>query len=135
MNATSTELRSAHDDLLRRSLVADAVVTGAAGLLLAVAAGPLADPLGLPVLLMRITGIALLPYAAVVMLIGTRGGVSRTAAWVIVGLNLIWAIDSVLLLLTGWVDSTALGIAFVLAQALLVAAFADIQFLGLRRSA
>jgi hypothetical protein len=38
------------------------------------------------------------------------------------------------LLVTGRIDPSALGIAFVVAQALAVAAFAEIQYLGLKRS-
>ncbi|WP_437693715.1 hypothetical protein [Sorangium sp. So ce176] len=43
-------------------------------------------------------------------------------------------IDSVLLLALGWVEPKALGYAFVAAQALVVALFAEAQVLGLRRA-
>jgi hypothetical protein len=49
-------------------------------------------------------------------------------------LNLVWAVASLVLLVTGLVDPSGLGIAFVVAQALIVAGFADVQFIGLRRS-
>lgn len=50
-------------------------------------------------------------------------------------LNVLWAADCLILLASGWVAPTGLGIAFVLVQAVTVLAFADLQYLGLRRSA
>jgi len=50
------------------------------------------------------------------------------------GLNTAWVAESTLLLLGGWVNLTGLGYAFVLFQALVVAGFAEAQYLGLRRS-
>ncbi|HYI14368.1 MAG TPA: hypothetical protein VEX37_03180, partial [Thermomicrobiales bacterium] len=98
------------------------------------AAGPLGDLLDLPVALLRVAGVFLLPYTAFVAYVATRAEIPRRGAWAIVGLNLLWAVASLLLLVTGWVDPSGLGIAFVVAQALIVAGFADVQYLGLRRS-
>ncbi len=50
-------------------------------------------------------------------------------------MNILWAVDSALLLLTGWVAPTGLGLAFVLVQAGAVAVLAEAQYLGLRRMA
>jgi hypothetical protein len=47
----------------------------------------------------------------------------------------LWAIDSVLLLTTGWVSPSALGYAFVVGQALVVTAFCELQFTAMRRVA
>jgi hypothetical protein len=120
---------------LRQALLADGVVSGVSGLVLALAAGPLSNELGLPAMLLRIAGLSMLPYCAALLYLATRATVSRTGAWTVIGINLTWAAASVLLLVSGWVDPTGLGIAFVLGQALIVAAVADAQFLGLRRSA
>jgi hypothetical protein len=46
----------------------------------------------------------------------------------------VWAFDSIALLCTGWLAPTGLGIAFISAQALAVALFADLEYVGLRRS-
>ncbi len=127
-------ISTAEPSLLRRALLADSVVTGASGLLLTLAAGPLADVFDVPTLLLRLAGVSLLPYTALVLYIATRGTIPRRGTWAIIGLNLLWAVDSLLLLITGWVDPSALGIAFIIAQALIVAAFAEAQYLGLRRS-
>jgi hypothetical protein len=120
--------------LLRYVLIGDALASGATGLLLAGGAGFLTGLLGLPEQLMRYAGLFLLPYAAIVAYVGTRATVSRGAVWTIVAANAIWVVESLLLLVGGWVSPTALGIGFVAAQALVVAAFAEAQFLGLRRS-
>jgi hypothetical protein len=52
----------------------------------------------------------------------------------VVAANLLWVLGSVALVVTGWWPLTALGVAFVLAQGAAVFLFADLQFLGMRRS-
>lgn len=119
--------------LLRWALVIDAVSCTAAGLLLLAAADVLEAYLGLPAVLLRGAGGILLPFAGLTAYLATRRRMSRFLVWAVIGGNALWAVDSVLLLLTGWVSPTALGIAFVLAQAVVVAALAEMQFTGLRR--
>ena len=119
---------------LRNVLLLDALVSGATGLVLVLGAG-LAEPLlGLPAALARGAGFVLLPFAAIVGWLATRPSLPRGAVWSVIVVNALWAIDSVVLLLTGWVAPTGLGIAFVLFQAIVVAGFAELQWLGLRRS-
>lgn len=135
MSIASIREQADRPALLRQALLADGIVSGATGIALALAAGPLADFLGLPTLLLRLAGLSLLPYAAALFYLGTRTTISRPGAWAVVGLSLLWAAASVLLLLTGWVDPTGVGTLFVIVQALVVAAVADVQYLALRRSA
>ncbi len=120
--------------LLRRVLLADAVVTGLTGLGLALGSGLLAPVFGLPPTLLLYVGLSLLPFAALVAVVGTRQYSSRPAVGAVIVYNVLWALDSVVLLLTPWVEPTGLGVAFVLAQAVVVAVFAELQYLGLRRS-
>ena len=121
---------------LRRALLADAAVSGATGLLMLLAAEPLADLLRLPAALLRYAGLVLLPFAAFVAWLATREGAApRPLVWAVIATNALWAVDSVVLLLTGWIAPNGLGVAFVIAQALVVAAFAELQYLGLRRPA
>ena len=121
--------------LLRVALLGDAVASGATGLLMAAAAGPLAPLLGLPEPLLRGAGLVLLPYAAVVARLGTRPMPGRGAVRAVVALNLLWVVDSLLLLALRLVAPTGLGVAFVLLQALVVLGFALAQWAGLRQAA
>ena len=52
-----------------------------------------------------------------------------------IGINALWVAESVAILALGWVAPNALGVAFVLAQALIVAVFAGLQAVGLRGTA
>jgi hypothetical protein len=119
---------------LRYALIGDAVASGATGLLTALGAGFLAPLVGLPEALLHGAGLILLPYAAIIAYLGTRQSLSRSAVWTVIVVNAMWAADSALLLLSGWVAPTALGYAFVIFQAVVVAVFAEAQYFGLRRS-
>ena len=119
---------------LRQALLADAVTTAAcAGLMLA-AAGPLESLLGLPAGLLRAAGAILVPFAAIVGVLSLRETLPRLTVWTVIVANAVWAVDSILLLLSGWVQPSAAGLVFVIAQAVFVAMYAELQFMGLRRS-
>ena len=120
---------------LRRALLLDAVASGATGLLLIAAAAPLEGLLGLPAALLRGAGLVLMPYVAFVAFAGTRAAVSHGAVWAVVVANVLWAAASVLLLVSGWVAPTALGYAFVIGQAAVVALLGELQYVGLHRPA
>ena len=122
-----------HASFLRRVLLTDAVVSGATGLLMFGGATFLTRVLALPEPLLRYAGLVLLPYAAFVAYVATH--LHRTAVWALISINALWALDSIVLLLAGWVAPNAFGAAFVAAQALVVAAFAALQYLGLRQRA
>jgi hypothetical protein len=119
---------------LRYALLADAVASGATGLLMIAGAGLLEGLLGLPTALMREAGLVLVPYVAFVAYVGTREAISRPAVQAIIAMNVLWVVGSVLVLVGGFVSPTVLGYAFVIAQAVVVGVFAELQFIGLRRS-
>jgi hypothetical protein len=120
---------------LRRSLILDAAVSGATGALMLVGAGLLEGLLGLPAALTRGAGLVLVPYVAFVGYLATRDTVAPAAVWTVIVANALWAAASFALLLSGWIAPTALGYAFVIAQAVVVAAFGELQYVGLRRPA
>lgn len=129
------------DGLLRLALKVDAAASGALGVLMLLTAGvvigvqrPFMLLLGTPPALLVTVGLFLVAFAAFVWIIGTREKINRTSAWAVVGANLLWVLGSVALAVAGGFPLTALGVAFVLVQAVAVFLFAVLQFLGLRRS-
>jgi hypothetical protein len=120
---------------LRRVLLLDAVSCGAMGVLLLAGGGALTGVLNLPAELLNEAGIVLLPFALLLAFLGTRARLMRAVLWAVIVGNAIWAIDSVLLLLSGWVEPSVLGYIFVAGQAAFVALMATLEFIGLRRSA
>ncbi|MFV3307046.1 hypothetical protein ACNFBT_17415 [Pseudomonas sp. NY15181] len=121
--------------LLRLTLKIDAIAGGAMGLLMALAAQPLGELFGLPFVLLMVAGIVLLPLALVLYWMSYQTALSRTGVWAVIALNVLWVVESVALLVTGYVQPTTLGYAFVIGQALVVLLFAELEFFGLRRSA
>jgi quinol-cytochrome oxidoreductase complex cytochrome b subunit len=119
---------------LRYALIGDAVASGATGLLMAAGAGFLTGLLNLPEELLRYAGMFLLPYALIVAYVGTRREVSKAAVWAIIAINALWAVESIGLLVGSWVAPTMLGYAFVIFQAVVVLAFAETQYMGLRQA-
>lgn len=120
--------------LLRQALLADAVASGVLGLLLALGGGAVGPLLGLPAGLLAAVGLVLLPWAVAVGWLGTRGTPPRPAVWAVIALNALWVLESVLLLVGGWLRPNGLGYAFVLGQAAVVLVLLELQLLGLRRS-
>jgi len=119
---------------LRLILLADAAASGATAALLVAGAGLLERLLGLPVALMREAGLLLIPYVLFVVLVASRPSVPVAAINAIITINAVWTAASVLLLASGVVSPTLLGVAFVLAQALAVGVFGLVQYVCLRNA-
>jgi len=79
-------------------------------------------------------GLFLIVYAAAIWVVATRPRVSRPVAWTAVAINVVYAVDAIVAVVSGWFALTVLGTAFVLLQAAAVALFAAAQFYALRRS-
>lgn len=119
---------------LRNALMADAVVSGAAALLMIGGAGFLSPFLGLPSGLLFWSGLALVPFVGLLLVAARRPTVSKLVLVDIIVINALWVVASFALLLSGLVSPNLLGIAFVSAQAITVALFAELQFIGFRRA-
>ncbi len=126
--------RMSSPNFLRNVLRIDALSCLACGLLQVVAPSQMARLMHLPQALVGYTGEFLLAYAAAVALVSTRSPIPRGAVWVLVAGNLGWALACVLLLLSGLASPNALGVAYLLVQAVTVALLAELQFLGIRHS-
>ena len=119
---------------LRRAIVGDAIITGAMAVLLVAAAGLLGPLLNLPDSFLREVGVFLIVYAALVGFLGSRELMPKLFVVLVIGANALWAIDSIALLFTNWVQPNLLGQAFVVMQAVTVAVIAELQYIGLKRS-
>lgn len=120
-------------NFLRWVLFFDAATCIATGLLMMLVSGLLERYLGLPAALLRSAGISLLPFAAFLIYLGKREQLAPPVVWAVIVLNALWTLDSMLLLVSGWVAPTAFGYAFVIFQAVGVAVFAGLEYFGLRR--
>jgi hypothetical protein len=120
--------------LLRRALQADAIFSGASALLLSFGADALAPMLHLPEALLRETGLFLIAYTALVGWLGTRPSLPKALVAIVVAGNAAWTIASIALLFSGWVTPNLLGDVLVAAQAIAVGVFAELQYVGWRRS-
>jgi hypothetical protein len=121
--------------LLRRAMQADALVSGVAGLLLAMLPGPLSGLTGLSKpLVLFFVGTGLVGYA-LWLIYCTRGpGVNLWAGRVTIALNAVWVAATVVLLLARPDLFNTLGQWLVGIVALVVADFALLQYFGLRRA-
>ncbi|MFC8528530.1 hypothetical protein [Nocardia sp. NPDC057227] len=131
---THTGLLAPGDRLLRLALRADAVVTGVNGLAYLALAGPIESLLGLDRSLGIPIGVFLTLYAVAVAAIGQLARIPAAAAGAVVAVNAAWAVASVVALLAGALGLTAVGAVWAVLQALVVGAFAALQYLGLRRA-
>ena len=134
MTAATTALRRLDLTALPVALRLDAVVTAANGAAYLLAADPLSDLLGLSAPLLRIAGAGLLAFAAVVWLVGSAKRMSRPAPTTIIALNAAWAVGCIAAALADVGSPTTVGAAWMIAQALVVAGFAELQVTGLRRA-
>lgn len=129
--ATSTR-RIAGMSPLRLAYEADGIATLASGVLLAALSGVIDSALGFSTAHLLGVGAFFIVYAIGVLIVATRKDIPRRPAAVIIGLNAMWAVDSLIVLAAGWIDPTALGTALTLAIAAFTAAMAAVQAYTLR---
>lgn len=122
-----------HPSLLRLALAADALASGAMGLLLVFGGGLLAPWLGLPAPLLFWNGLWMVPFAAFIAWIALRQPTPLGAVRFLVPANLVWVVASFAFAALQPFALTALGTAFVLAQALALLGLAALQWTGLGR--
>jgi hypothetical protein len=119
---------------LRRVLLVDAAISGATGLLSVAGAGLMQSLLAVPSAVLTCAGLSLVAFAVLVAYVATRATMPRAGVIAVIVCNLVWAADSILVLLGGWIAPSPLGYAFITAQALVVAILAQLEYVGLRRS-
>ena len=119
---------------LRRALFADAVFSGIAALGFTFGAGAFAALFNLPDVLLRETGLFLIAYTALVGWLASRSTAPKALVMLVVVGNATWTVGSIALLLSGAVSPNLPGELMVVAQAIATGVFAELQYLGLRRS-
>jgi hypothetical protein len=127
---TMTVTQPARSFTLKQLLQFDALTCLAFGILLVLAATPLAEMLGLPQALLFYAGVALIPSAGL-MWLAARAEASPLVWTVILG-NLAWVAGSAIVAFA--FEPNALGLAFIIAQALFVDALALLEWRAARKN-
>lgn len=120
---------------LRKVLLADTVVSGAAGLAMIGGADFTHELLGLPSALLFWAGVALIPFVTMLAMIVRAG---RAPTWLIAAIivtNFAWVAGSLFVAFGPAFAPSLFGQIFIVAQAAIVGLFAELQFMGLRRAA
>ena len=119
---------------LRRAILLDAIVSGAMALALAFDASTLASLLNLPEALLRESGLFLIVYVLLIVRLDTRQSMPRAMVMIVIAGNVAWTLASVALLFSGAVNPNLLGEIVVAIQAVASGTFAELQYIGLRKS-
>ncbi|KQT03638.1 MULTISPECIES: hypothetical protein [Bradyrhizobium] len=120
---------------LRRALLADAIFSGVAALGFTFGASAFARLFNLPDMLLLEAGLFLIAYTGLVGWLASRASVARALVLLVVIGNAAWTVGSIALLLSGAVSPNLAGELMVVAQAIATGVFAELQYVGLRRSA
>ena len=124
---------SANTPFLRQVLLLDAAASGATGLLMASLATTLSGLLAVPAPLLFWSGATLLPFAAALVFLATRDEIAHWAVWAAIAINAMWVADSFYVAFAAGLEPNALGVTFIVGQALVVALFAELELTALRR--
>lgn len=120
--------------LLRNALLADGLLGISTGLLLVLSANWMVGFLELPRLLLMASGLFLLPLGGLLFWLSRQPQLHRLVVWAVITLNTLWVIESVMLLVLGWVSPNLFGYVFIIGQAVVVGLLAELQWFGLRQS-
>jgi hypothetical protein len=119
---------------LKKVLTADAVISGAAAVAMMAGSTFLPGLLGLPAELLLWAGVALVPFVAGLALMIRAGSVPVGIVVAVIVVNIAWVVASLLVAFGPAFATTLFGKVFVVGQAAVVALFAELQIIGLRRT-
>ncbi|MEU7228337.1 hypothetical protein [Streptomyces chrestomyceticus] len=119
--------------LLRKVLRIDSWSTAAFGVFLLAGSKALSAPLGLPATWSVPFGVAMLGGAAALALIAGYPHIPTGPATAVIAGNALSCVAMLLLAFSGLLPLTGLGIAFLAVGAVVVAVYAVVEFVGLRR--
>ena len=116
------------------ALLVDAVATAATAALMLAARGLLYPFFGLTSpLLLDAAAAAFLVYAAIVATAARQPTISRATLMTVAGANVAYVVASIALLTMFWWEMQAIGRGLIVAVAIVVEAFAALQFTAARR--
>src|SRR4051794_15481740 len=117
---------------LRRVLTVDAVVSGVSGAAMALGAGLVGPVVGLPEGLLRGAGLSLFPWFAALIWLARQAEMPRRGVQAVIAVNGLWVLGSIAVLFE--LRPGAVGTGMVIAQAVMVGLFAELEIVGLRRA-
>jgi len=121
------------DRFLRVALRVDSIASGLTALSFLGTQKMSKDLFGFPPEFTIPTGVFLLIFATGVWLAASPRTLNTKAAQAIIALNVVWVVATIVTLATGALPLTTLGVAYAIAQAIAVAAVAELEYMGLRR--
>ena len=119
---------------LRKALLADAVVSGAASLAMIAGADFTHGLLGLPSALLFWSGVASIPFVTLLAMMVRAGRAPGSLIVAVIVTNLAWVAGSLFVAFGPAFAPSLLGQVFVVTQAAIVGVFAQLQIVGLRRA-
>lgn len=122
-----------NDQLLRRALMANTAFCALSGVIFAAASSWVGDRTGIDPTLVRVLGIGLVVYAAVLFKWSSREILRPAEAWMAIAGDVIWVVATLGLLAVFTDEFTTTGIVVTIVLALIVGDFATVQWIGLRR--
>ena len=132
---TTSALQTKPSSLLRNAILGNAAFSLVSGLASALGSGPLAALMGLPdSTVLLVMGVILIPYAYFLYRGAIQQPIAGQFAVTVILLDIAWVTGSLILLASGLVPLTTVGKWGIAIIADLVALFALVQFLGLRRA-
>lgn len=133
-NTQSIREGANESNILRNALRANASFSFFSGLILLLGAQPAAQFMGIQEpLVLRFMGIVLVLFAVDLIWIASKDPIDRRLAWAVTLLDVAWVLGSVVILITDLVPLTVAGRWAVALVAEVVAVFAVLEFIGLRR--
>ncbi|MBB4908149.1 hypothetical protein [Actinophytocola algeriensis] len=132
---TTPATTTATPKLLREAVLLDGFATLPSGVLLAALAGVLTEPFGIPAGVLLGAGLFFVAWGAAVLFLGFRPVVNRRATIAVGIVNMVCAVDGLIVQLAGIGELTTLGSVVLVALSVVVLALGALQvFAATRRT-
>lgn len=130
---TATTATATTPKLLREAILLDGFATLPSGVLLSVLAGVLAEPVGIPAGVLLGAGLFFVAWGAALLFLGFRSVVNRRATIAVGIVNVVCAVDGLVVEPAGIGDLTVLGAVLLVALSVVVLAVGAFQLFAATR--